>query len=404
MQVKKIKIVILTSWFSERMGYIENCLPKSFAKLGHEVHVISSTAQVYYNHPDYKKIYEPFIGKNIVEEGTKSMDGYCLHRIPFRNIDNKVCFKRLGRKLREIRPDIVQVFDTFSFTTLQAAFYKLFYGYKLFTANHTVASVFPLFQKGNNTVMHKVLFFITRTIPGKIISLFTSQCFPATIDALDIAVKYLGIPHGKVKLASLGVDTDFFCPSKYFEERKIQREKFGFSESDIVCIYTGRFTEGKNPLCLAQAIEKLAVAGESFKAIFMGNGSQLEEIKKIKGCTVLEFIPYHELPKYYSIADIGIWPRQESTSMIDASACGLPIIISNKVQAKERVEGNGLTYAENDVDDLARVILRMKDTSLRRKLAATGIKKMLEQFSWDKIAKDRVEDYKSFLKNNCDPS
>ena len=61
-----MKIVILSSWFSERMGYIENCLPKALALLGHEVHVVSSTAQVYFNSPDYKEVYEPFLGKIIV--------------------------------------------------------------------------------------------------------------------------------------------------------------------------------------------------------------------------------------------------------------------------------------------------------------------------------------------------
>jgi glycosyltransferase involved in cell wall biosynthesis len=392
-----MKIVILSNWFSDRMGYIENCLPKSLAKLGHEVHVVASTAQVYYNSPDYSSVYEPFLGKNIQEEGVKMIDGYTLHRIPFRNIDNKVCFKKLGKKLREIDPDVVQVFDAFSFTTLQAAYYKILLGYKLFTANHTVASVFPLFQEGNGTFFHKAVFFITRTVPGKIISWVTSKCYPATIDALDIAVKYYGVPASKVKLASLGVDTDFFCPADT-TERKAKRSELGFTESDIVVIYTGRFTEGKNPLCLAKAIDKLVGEGEPFKGLFMGNGPQIEEIKKMRGCTVLKFVPYHELPAYYAIADIGSWPRQESTSMIDAAACGLPIVISNKVQAMERVEGNGLTYVENDVNDLAAVIKKLKDASLRSQLGNFGVSKIQNNYSWDKIAKERIEDYKLFVK------
>ncbi len=92
-----MKIVILSNWFSERMGYIENCLPKALAKQGHEVHVISSTAQVYYNSPDYKNVYEPFLGKNIQEVGVKQVDGYTLHRIPFIDLDNKVCLKNWAK-------------------------------------------------------------------------------------------------------------------------------------------------------------------------------------------------------------------------------------------------------------------------------------------------------------------
>ncbi|MFM7023846.1 MAG: glycosyltransferase family 4 protein [Flavobacteriales bacterium] len=393
-----MKIVILSNWFSERMGYIENCLSKSLAKTGHEIHVVSSTAQVYYNLPEYKTVYEPFIGKNIQEEGVKQLDGYTLHRIPFISIDNKVCFKKLGKKLREIKPDVVQVFDAFSFTTFQAAWYKFIFGYKLFTANHTVASVFPLYQKGRDTLLHKIAFFLTRTAPGTVVSWCTSMCFPPTIDAQDIAENYYGIPRSKMKMVPLGVDTDFFCPAANTDLRKQKREALGVGDNEILVIYTGRFTDGKDPLCLAKAIDKLVSEGEPFKALFMGNGPQLEEIKKRKGCITHKFVPYHELPEWYAIADVGSWPKQESTSMIDAAACGLPIVISNRVQAVERVEGNGLTYNEPSSDDLASVLLQLKDAALRKKLGDFGVAKIQSQFSWDKIAKERIEDYARFLK------
>jgi glycosyltransferase involved in cell wall biosynthesis len=399
-----MRIVILSSWFSERMGYIENCLPKALAQMGHDVHVVSSTAQVYYNSPDYKEVYEPFLGKNIAEEGVKQLDGYTLHRLPFVNIDNKILMKKLGKKLKEIKPDVVQVFDAFSVTTAQAFYYKLLLGFKLFTANHTVNSVFPLYQPGKGTPLNRFIFFVTRTIPGKIVSMFTSMCFPATIDALDLAVKYYGVSKDKVKLASLGVDTDFFCPvpanADAIANREKKRKELGVSENEILCIYTGRFTQGKSPLVLAKAIDKLVEMNEPFKALFMGNGAQLEEIKKCKGCIVHEFVPYHQLPEYYNIADIGVWPKQESTSMIDAAACGIPIVISNRVLATERVEGNGLTYIENDVDDMVKVLLKLKDKSTRAKLAEYGVNKIQNIYSWKKIAKDRSEDYSYFLKKN----
>jgi glycosyltransferase involved in cell wall biosynthesis len=396
-----MKIVFLSVWFSENMGYIENCLPKSLAALGNEVHVISTTAQVYYNDPDYVSVYEPYLGENIQPEGVKEMDGFKLHRIPFDLFLNKIYFKNLKEKLNEIQPDVVQTFEPFSFYTLQGAFYKFKFKYKFFTANHTVASVFSLYTQNKTTFLQRLPFYITRTLPGRLISLVSSRCYPATIDALEIAIKFYGIPREKTKLACLGVDTDFFKPLVNNEEeiklRKKERERLGFSEEEIVCIYTGRFTEGKNPLCLANAIEELVAKGEPFRALFMGNGPQLDEIKLKKGCLVHDFVPYHELPKYYALADIGVWPRQESTSMLDAASCGLPIVISQNVQAKERVEGNGLTYIENDVQDLSNELLKLKDIALRKSLGDFGKQKIENEFSWIKIAKERQDDYLLFV-------
>jgi len=397
-----MKIVFLSVWFSENMGYIENCLPKALAALGNEVHVVSTTAQVYYNDPDYVSVYEPYLGKNIQEVGVKEIDGFKLHRLPFDSLLNKIYFKDLKEKLEEIQPEVVQTFEPFSFYTLQGAYYKLKFNYKLFTANHTVASVFPLYTQNKHTFFERLPFYLTRTIPGRLISLVTSRCYPATIDALEIAVKFYGIPREKTKLACLGVDTDFFKPLVNSQEeiafRTSERSRLGFTEEDIVCIYTGRFTEGKNPLCLANAIEELVNKGEPFKALFMGNGPQIDEIKTKKGCIVHDFVPYHELPKYYALADVGVWPRQESTSMLDAASCGLPIVISQNVQAKERVDGNGLTYLENDVQDLAAEILKLKDASLRVSLGNIGKNKIENEYSWMKIAKDRIEDYQLFVK------
>lgn len=171
----------------------------------------------------------------------------------------------------------------------------------------------------------------------------------------------------------------------------------GITKDDLLCIYTGRFTESKNPLCLAQAIDKLVESGEKIKAIFLGNGPQLDQIEMMKGCIVHDFVPYLDLPLFYFMADIGVWPREESTSMLDALACGLPLIISDKVQAIERIEGNGLMYKENDYIDLSRMILMLKDNELRKKYSLNGVKKIIDNYSWLKIAQERIDDYNSFI-------
>ncbi len=70
-----MRIVLISDWFAEKMGYAENCLPKALAALGHEVHLVTSIGQVYFNSPSYSATYEEFLGPAVVPAGVKAWDG-----------------------------------------------------------------------------------------------------------------------------------------------------------------------------------------------------------------------------------------------------------------------------------------------------------------------------------------
>ncbi len=44
-----------------------------------------------------------------------------------------------------------------------------------------------------------------------------------------------------------------------------------------------------------------------------------------------------ELYKFYSMSDVGVWPKQCSMTVLEAMSCEIPVIISNKTGAPERV-------------------------------------------------------------------
>jgi glycosyltransferase involved in cell wall biosynthesis len=221
-------------------------------------------------------------------------------------------------------------------------------------------------------------------------------------DAARLAIEWFGLDPAKVEVASLGVDTDMFVPpetSERKQQRKEIRASLGFRGEDIVCIYTGRFTSSKGPEILADAVDQLVQQGEPYRAVFVGGGprSEGEALAQRQGCVVHQFVPTRELPPYYWAADIGVWPRQESTSMLDAAACGLPIAISSRVTARERVDGNGVTYEEGDAANLAAALLRLKQARIRAQLGAVGAEKMRAMFSWRRIAEERAEVYAAAL-------
>jgi glycosyltransferase involved in cell wall biosynthesis len=395
-----MRIVIITEVFSKNMGYMENMLPKYLARLGAEVHLITTELSPYHQVASLASTYAEFSkSRRLVAGQTESYDGYTLHVLPHRRLLGYVRLTGLKKKLDEIQPDCVYSLAAIGWIALEAGLLKLILGYKLFTGSHTTASVFPLAQRnGSRSTTALAKNFLTRWISGRITSLSTVKCYGATEDCSDIAVRFFGVQQSKIDTCPLGVDTGMFSPIATPQEqgeRKALRAELGFSENDIVCIYTGRFSAEKNPKLLCDAVSRLRAQGEPFRAVVIGDGVQAEAMKAVPGCIVMPFTPVENLPKYYRMADIGVWPTQESTSMLDAAACGLPVIVNDTIVARERIEGNGLTYRLNDIEDLMRVLMQLKDSSWRRDLGAMGAQKMKSRFSWESLAQRRLADFRA---------
>lgn len=377
------------------MGYIDNCLPKAIASLGHEVHLITSDVQPYFNAPDYGEIYEPFLGPGVVSCGVKEVDGYTLHRLPHMWKNGEVRIIGLWKALFKLRPQVVQTFETFSFLSYEAALLRLLLRYRLFLESHIHLSVFP-YATGYIRKKERLKWFIYSTIMNHL----TVKCYPISDDAAYIVTHFYGIEGNKVCTFSLGVDTELFRPPSDGEAQQLRlqlRARLAFSESDIVCIYTGRFTGSKNPLCLAQAIARLRLRGRPFRGLFVGSGPQVEAIQACPGCVVHPFVSCGELPAFYWAADIGVWPKQESTSQLDAAACALPLVLSNQIQVYERIDGNGIVYEEDDPQDLAQQLDSLSDPIVRQNLGEYGARKIQERFSWSRIARQRLRDYEAAL-------
>lgn len=395
-----MRLVLLSETFAKNMGYLGNVLPRYLARLGIEVHVITMDLAPYHQIADFTKTYGDFSAGAVPPAGSvEEFDGYKLHVLPHRRLLGYMRMRGLFRKLRELRPDVVQALPSIGWIPLDAAIARPALGFALFTGAHTTASVFPLARrnrtKWDSSLLRSV---VTRAIPGRIVSLQTEKCYAATVDCADVAVRFFGVQKRKVEVCPLGVDTELFFPadSKASKsERKALRDQLGFADNDIVCIYTGRFSQDKNPLLLAQAIDRLVKTGLPFRGLFLGGGAQEEAIAACRGCVRRPFVPFAELRRWFQSADIGVWPTQESTSMLDAAACGLPIVVNDTLVAVERITGNGVSYRLNNLDDLVHVLSDLQSPTRRAALGAVGAQRMKAEFSWESIAARRLRDYEA---------
>lgn len=397
-----MRIVLVNQYYSEKMGYADNGLAKALASLGHDVHIVTSNAQPYATAPDYATTYQPFLGPARGPAGTTQVDGVHVHRLVEEEVRGRWRLRGLTRTMLRLQPHAVQTFSSWSLTTTQLALARPLLRCVLTSSCHIHASVFPDAQADLGP-RARLRWTMYRATAGSVISAAISRCYAISTDAADIATRFFGIAREKVVVAPLGVDTSLFFPEAPTggEGAAALRRRVGLADDDVVCIYTGRFTRDKDPYALAGAIRKLRARGRKVSALFVGGGAAVD-VGELSdpgaGLVRLDFVDFRELGAIYRAADIGVWPRQESTSQLDAAACGLPLILSDRVHTPERIDGNGVTYREGDVDALAAAIEGLMDmgADARRKMGMHGAKRIRERFAWTTIARERVDDFRAF--------
>lgn len=159
-----------------------------------------------------------------------------------------------------------------------------------------------------------------------------------------------GVPSQKVQSLMLGADISFFRPRQELR-----------TDKDFTFIFVGSIIMRKGIDTLLEAFEKIRMrCGEVSLRFVGGNGEALPLLKENLSETITYAGPLSQvrLIEEYQHADCFILPsRNDSYGMVvaEALACGLPVIVSDMVGAKDIVrEGeNGWVVPVNDVSALA---------------------------------------------------
>lgn len=151
-----------------------------------------------------------------------------------------------------------------------------------------------------------------------------------------------GAERERMFLAPWSVDNEFFIreSDRHRMEWADHRRQLGLGPNQTVFIFVGKIVERKRPFELVQAIEQLSVEGEAVSLLIIGDGPDRRRIEEYVAQRRLEFIRFlgfvnqSEMPKYYSLSDVFVLPSEKDprgTVTNEAMACGLPIVISDRV-------------------------------------------------------------------------
>jgi teichuronic acid biosynthesis glycosyltransferase TuaC len=113
----------------------------------------------------------------------------------------------------------------------------------------------------------------------------------------------------------------------YNKDKDLLRRLFGYKKNDFIVTFVGQFNERKGVKRLSDALTLLN--NNSIKAMFIGSGNIDPDYDGI----IFKGIVAHELlPDYLNCSDIFVLPTTNegcSNAIIEAMACGLPIISSD---------------------------------------------------------------------------
>ena len=181
----------------------------------------------------------------------------------------------------------------------------------------------------------------------------------------------------------------------YQRDKHDARKQLSIKDDDFIIAFVGQFTDRKGTLRLDAALKKLN--DPSIKAVFVGQGP---EDPTYDGIIIKGRKPHDELPIILSASDVFVLPtRQEGccNAIIEALACGLPVISSNLPFNYDVLnKNNSIMINQEDVCEIAEAIRALKDNTNRRDEMSKSAIETAKNLTLDK----RVDKIVEFISKN----
>lgn len=202
------------------------------------------------------------------------------------------------------------------------------------------------------------------------------------------------------------VDTHRFNPNN---DGEWVREKLGLDEHEKLVMYVGRIVYHKGLEYFVRSAKHL---GPNVKHLLVGTGDFRPELERIIEEEDIEDkvlfagrVPNEDLPDYYDAADVFVLPsvsRLEAFGIValEAMASGTPVIVSDIPGVREViVEGkHGLLSEPMNSEDLAgKIRTILTNPQLAEKMGKNGRKRVVKNFTWEKVADDIMDVYESLI-------
>ena len=342
-----------------------------FAKLGHEVHVITwNDLSSRYRLDDVENSFNPatlhVICKNRPTSYSHSFGTFFFKYLKWIFL----IIKNTRAIFFEVRPDLIH--------------------------SHSVGSYawITLFLPKTKIIMTPwgtdILIDMKESIFNRFISLRALHKSSAiTVDAEHMKDKLInfGIEPSKIQIIFFGTNTKEYVRIK--KERSRIREKYNILETDIVVISTRTLNPIHDVFLTIQSIPLVLNENKNVKFIIASDGSERTQMKEyVANLGISDYVIFPgymtspEMVAFLSASDIYVSSSKAdaglSASTAEAMSTGLPVIVSDNSDNRFWVKDSGILLEDGDSQGIADGILSLVDNSgLMETLGSNGKSRIL---------------------------
>ena len=222
-------------------------------------------------------------------------------------------------------------------------------------------------------------------------------------------------------MPQLGVDERLFKPA----EQPELAQQHGIEADDFVVGFVGRFVEEKGLLTLFKALGQLMAnpltAQKPWKLLLLGRGQLKETLQTLAGelniadrIIWIESVPHADVPRYINLMDTLIlpsettyqfktltsagWKEQFGHVIIEAMACGVPVIGSDSGEIPNVIKEDGLVFPEGDASALSTHIATLiTHPEQQKKLSDQGYQRAMAEYTNQALAKQQLAFYETLF-------
>jgi glycosyltransferase involved in cell wall biosynthesis len=216
----------------------------------------------------------------------------------------------------------------------------------------------------------------------------------------------LGVNRENIVVVTNTEDVDYFSG---FQTDRLIADKF---KDDFVILYVGSFSPHRGLDTAIKAMPEVLDRIPNAKLLLVGDGNnrgELEGFTKKMGLSTqvvfTGFKPFDLLPTYIRTCDVGLiphisTPHIESTmpnKIFQFMMLSKPVIVSSTKPMMRVVEDArcGLVFQERNPRSLAKIIIEMRNESLRKEFGQNGASAVRDRYNWRITVQALVELYKN---------